>query len=388
MPILVTLSAGHYKGSEVILIQFAYDRDVEMIVRKIKGARWSQQHKRWYLPLGRDYYDMLCNALNGLAEIDPAALRNYLVERKALQAHRPGDRALSKSTVDLLVSAPLCPENLESFKKFQDKIILKGYSRKTLRSYCSEFLFLLRLLGKAPVSDLTREHVQSYLLWLITKKGYSEAHIHTAVNAIKFYFEQVEGKSRELYNVPRPKKPKKLPSILAEEEVLALIRNTANLKHRSLLMTSYAAGLRVSELVRLELKDIDSRRMMLHIRGAKGKKDRMVPLSKVLLETLREYAKVYKPKTFLFEGETGGPYSERSAQQVLAAAKRKAGIQKGGSIHMLRHSYATHLLEHGTDIRYIQSFLGHASLATTMLYTHVSQVKIGDIQSPLDRLGL
>jgi site-specific recombinase XerD len=223
-------------------------------------------------------------------------------------------------------------------------------------------------------------------LWLIKKRGYSEQHVHTSVNALKFYFEQVEGRTKEFYDLPRPKKPQKLPSVLAEGEVIALIKKTPNLKHKALLMTSYSAGLRVSELVHLKIADIDSKRMMLHIRAGKGKKDRMVPLSKRLLEILRQYFQQYRPKVYLFETEKGKAYDTRYAQAVLKEAKQKAGIHKTGSIHLLRHSYATHLLESGTDIRYIQAFLGHNSLQTTMRYTHVSKLKIESIQSPLDKL--
>ncbi len=242
------------------------------------------------------------------------------------------------------------------------------------------------MLGRVPVSSLTKSHIHSYLLWLIKTKGYSEVHVHTAVNALKFYFEKVEGRGREFYDLPRPKKPSKLPQILAEEEVVNLIMKTVNLKHRALLMTSYSAGLRVSELVGLKVADIDSKRMMLHIRCGKGKKDRMVPLSRVLLGTLREYFQSFRPKEYLFEGEKRGAYCTRSAQKVLHEAKRKAGIHKVGSIHSLRHSYATHLLEGGTDIRYIQVFLGHSNLKTTMRYTQVSRVKVESIGSPLDKL--
>ncbi len=168
-------------------------------------------------------------------------------------------------------------------------------------------------------------------------------------------------------------------------EVIALIQKTQNLKHRALLMTAYSAGLRVSELVTLKIQDIDSKRMMLHIRAGKGKKDRMVPLSQKLLLTLRDYFRQYRPNVYLFETESGEAYESRYAQAVLKESKLKAGICKKGSIHLLRHSYATHLLESGTDIRYIQAFLGHNSLQT-MRYTHVSKLKIESIQSPLDKL--
>lgn len=370
-----------------MLLAFPSDRSFELEIRKLSGVKWSQLHESWYLPLNRDSYDTLIKLLKGVAEIDAADLKNYLQQKNALSPI-PANKVISKVRAEILIQYPLCAENLDAFKRFREKIILKGYSPKTLKTYSNEFHYLLRMLDKEPVSSLTKEHVQSYLLWLIRNRRYSEAHIHTAVNALKFYFEQVEGRGTEFYDLPRPKKPQKLPSVLAEEEIISLIRETANLKHRALLMAAYSAGLRVSELVGLELRDIDSKRMMLHIRMAKGKKDRMVPLSKVLLETLRMYFKVYRPKKYLFEGAEGGRYSERSAQQILAEAKKRAGIQKKGSIHMLRHSYATHLLEQGTDIRYIQNFLGHGSLQTTMIYTHVSRIKIGTIQSPLDKLDL
>ena len=177
-----------------------------------------------------------------------------------------------------------------------------------------------------------------------------------------------------------------LPDILAEEEVVTLVKKTGNLKHRALLMTAYSAGLRVSELVNLKLIDIDSKRMMLHIRQGKGNKERMVPLSKGLLETLRQYYSEYRPKEYLFEGEGGRAYSTRSAQAILKQAKSRAKITKKGSVHSLHHSYATHLLEGGTDIRYIQELLGHNSLNTTLRYTHVSKKSIAGIQSPLDKL--
>ncbi|RYD96039.1 MAG: integrase, partial [Sphingobacteriales bacterium] len=217
---------------------------------------------------------------------------------------------------------------------------------------------------------------------------YSDLHVHMAVNALKFYFEQVEGRVKEFYDLPRPKKAQTLPQVLAPEEVERLILREPNLKHRALLMTAYSAGLRVSELVRLRFADIDRARMVLYVRLGKGKKDRMVPLSPVLLKLLEEYVRAYRPREYVFEGEGGGPYSARSAQLVLQAAKRRAGIVKKGSVHMLRHSFATHLLERGTDIRYIQNLLGHSDLRTTARYAHVAKRPLSSIRSPLDDLNL
>lgn len=230
--------------------------------------------------------------------------------------------------------------------------------------------------------------MEAYLLWLLKHKGYSHQHLHTTVNALKFYFEKVQGRAKEFYALPRPQRPLRLPTVLGESEVVRLIQCTQNLKHRALIMTAYAAGLRVSELVGLKIADVDSSRMVILIREGKGGKDRQVRLSEVLLHTLREYVRQYRPHEYLFEGDGGGPYCARSAQKVLAQAKLRAGVRKKGSIHALRHSYATHLLEGGTDVRYIQELLGHNSIKTTLRYTHVSNRQVAAIPSPLDRLPL
>lgn len=382
---MVMLIPFHYKGEECLGISCSLNKDLERSVKKIQGIRWSGEDNCWYLPLSKSSYEIFRTSLRGHGEIDTRQLRKYLEQRKAMGSLIVDGKVSHKRAV-ILKEHPLSQENIDAFRHFQSILLLKGYSKSTIRTYCNEFHFLLRNLRENPVDALGKEHVQSYLLWLMQRKGYSEAHVHTAVNALKFYFEQVAGREKEFYDLPRPKKPSKLPDILAEEEMLSLILGTKNLKHRCLLMTSYSAGLRVSELVGLKITDIDSRRMMIHIRNGKGKKDRMVPLSERLLEALREYYRQYHPREYLFEGEGGGQYSARSAQEVLAQAKKKMGITKKGSIHMLRHSYATHLLESGTDIRYIQALLGHESLMTTMRYTHVSRIQIGNIQSPLDKL--
>ena len=382
---VIMLEPFHYKGIEVIGIDVHCSTYFERIASRLKGARWHREKAVWYLPLNEASYNSIRKGFNEIAVLDTSRLRQYLLQRRVTPIVKQSNR-ISKARAELMILHPLSEANLEAFKQFQEMIVLKGYSEKTLKTYSNEFHYLLRLLGKVAVRELEKQHVKAYLLWLIEKRGYSEAHAHTAVNAIKFYFEKVIDRGREFYDLPRPKKPQKLPSVLAEEEMVDLVQTTTNIKHRALLMAAYSAGLRVSELVNLKIEDIDSKRMVLYVRQGKGKKDRMVPLSKKLLETLRIYYKTYRPKQYLFEGEGGGAYSERSAQLVLAMAKKRAGIRKKGSIHMLRHSYATHLLEAGTDIRYIQAFLGHNSLQTTMIYTHVSRFMIGSIQSPLDRL--
>lgn len=377
----------HVRGQEAMGLPLPLDQELEYTIRKIKGIKWSGAHRLWYLPLTKEQYLVLKEAVKDKAQLDSSLLKQYLEQRKSVQPVLKTGK-INKTRADMLLLQPLSAENLQAFADYQELLQLKGYSSQTLRTYCGEFHLLLRLLRNIAVSELTKEKVQGYLLWLLNKRRYSATHLHTTINALKFYFEQVLGRGREFYDLPRPQKPLKLPAVLAESEVTRIIQQTKNVKHRALLMTAYSAGLRVSELVGLKIIDIDSQRMMIHIHEGKGGKDRMVPLSGVLLNTLREYYSIYKPKEYLFEGDGGGAYSTRSAQEVLKRAKRWAGIQKKGNIHLLRHFYATHLLEAGTDIRYIQVLLGHNSLKTTLRYTHVSNLKLGSIQSPLDRLQL
>jgi integrase/recombinase XerD len=202
----------------------------------------------------------------------------------------------------------------------------------------------LQLLKNKPVNDLTPDDLRRYFLFCFEKLRLTENTLHSRINAIKFYFEQVLGREKFFWEIPRPKKKIELPKIFSQDEVAAIINSTANKKHKTMLMLAYSAGLRVSEVVSLKTMDIDSKRMTILVRQAKGKKDRLAGLSPVLLVMLREYAKEYKPlkNGFLFEGaQKGGCYSTRSLQEILQAAKQKAGVLKPGSIHSLRHSFAT-----------------------------------------------
>ena len=350
-------------------------RAVDDCVRRLPGAR---HDGGWHFPLDRDVLKGLGERVKGLVELDLSLLKIQLGLRKLgmpLQA---------------VVSVPhqMSAVNLLALDRFVKTLALKAYSPATMHHYRQEFQKLLMLLGELDVSSLTTEQVKSYLLWLITKKGYGESHANTAVNAIKFYFEKVLLQPRVVYDLPRPKKPLVLPKVMGKESITRIIQSMDNLKYQSMLMLAYAAGLRVSEIVALKLVDIDSDRMCINIRRAKGKKDRVVALSPILLDHLRDYFRAYRPKEWLFEGQGGGQYSARSVQQVFKDAKALAGVKTPGGIHTMRHSFATHLLESGTDIRFIKDLLGHNSLSTTLRYTHVSLKQITLIKSPLDDLNL
>jgi len=207
------------------------------------------------------------------------------------------------------------------------------------------------------------------------------------MNAIKFYFEQVLHREKFFFEeIPRPKKMSSLPKILSKNDIVKIFSKVDNPKHLLMLKLCYGMGLRVSEIVNLKISDIDSRRMLVHIENAKGKKDRYVTLPSSILDDLRNYYRVYRPKIYLFEGQYGGHYAIRSVQTVFKNAMLKANINKSVGIHGLRHSYATHLLECGTDMFFIQKLLGHSNIKTTEIYAKVSNRQLGNIKSPLDDL--
>jgi integrase/recombinase XerD len=305
--------------------------------------------------------------------------------KKEITSKKEATNSFSLST---LTTRPLCAENIAALHAFKNTLILKAYSPNTVKTYTTEFHVLLRVLSNMPAHQLSSDQVKLYVLWLITKKGYGEAQTHSAINAIKFYYEQVLHRSQMLFQLPRPKKAEQLPKVHDGSIIEKMLRSTSNTKHKTMLMLAYSTGIRLSEIINLELTDIDSARMVVLVRRGKGKKDRHTVLSPLMLQQLRTYYKMYKPKKYLFEGADGGQYGYRSVQEVFKQAKERVGIKIPGGIHTLRHSFATHLMETGTDIRIIQELLGHSKLETTMRYTHVSSAQIQKVTSPLDHLSL
>lgn len=234
--------------------------------------------------------------------------------------------------------------------------------------------------------DLSNEDIRKYLLHLIEDKHYSSGSVNQAFNAIRFLYVELYKRPLVIAGIPRALKDNKLPVVLSQTEILEILKVVKNVKHRAILMVTYSGGLRVGETVKLRLSDIDSKRMMIFVQGAKGRKDRYTLLSEAALAQLREYCREYRPKEYLFEGWNGRKHlSERTAEKVFDDAVEEAGVQKDVSIHSLRHSFATHLLEAGVDIKYIQELLGHSRTRTTEIYTHVSQKVLGKIVSPLDQ---
>jgi site-specific recombinase XerD len=272
------------------------------------------------------------------------------------------------------------------FSVLADELRLRNYSSKTLKAYKSCLRSFIQHIAPKHPKEITNNEIRKYVLYLIETKKLSPATVNQVYNALRFLYVELYKKPFVIGSLPRPQKENKLPSVLSQEEVLKILSNVDNLKHKTMLMLIYSAGLRVGESVNLKINDIDGERKLIHIRAGKGKKDRYTLLSDSVLEMLRIYYKEYKPKEFLFEGQGEREHlSERSIQNVFHRAVAEAGIRKKMSIHGLRHSFATHLLESGVDLRYIQELLGHNSSKTTEIYTHVSKKSLAKIVNPLDQ---
>ncbi len=346
-----------HKGVEVIFIRFDYSTELNQRVRKLVGVQWSQSQKSWYVLDNASYREKF-----GL-EPKPLMGKEVLINIDAI--------------------------NRPALRLYIETLQLKGYSPNTIRTYQNEFAQLLYVMKDKNVDDLSATRLRDYFLYCINTLKLSENTLHSRINAVKFYFEQVLKREKFFFDIPRPKKKNILPNVLAISQVEKLFSQLENLKHKTMLFLAYSAGLRVSEVVNLKIKDIHSERMVINIKGAKGKKDRTVVLSEGILELLRKYYKTYQPNDWLFEGQyKNEAYSTRSLQQIFHRAKTKAKIMQPVTFHSLRHSYATHLHERGTDIKIIQELLGHNDINTTLRYTHVSNITLEKIVSPFDQLNL
>ena len=382
-------------------------------VRKIKKARWSRTHKCWYVPLSKEKYNEVFFAFKGLVTIEQSELHQYLAARKNVNSidsspvkkqepktslpvrtiSRPAIAAQSSKDKEVIVykGGRINIVNAHIIPAMEQQLKLKAYSPSTIKTYLGEMTQLLTILKNIPADDLTPEHLKRYLVHCYEKLKLTENTLHSRMNAMKFYYEQVSYREKFFWEIPRPKKQLQLPRFFSQHDIIAIIKTTKNLKHKVMLMLAYSVGLRVSEVVCMKTMHVDEGRMSILIEQAKGKKDRMAVLSPVLLVILREYIKEYKPDPagYLFAGQNAGePYSTRSMQLVLAAAKEKAGILKPGSVHALRHSFATHLLDKGADVTLIMKLLGHNDIKTTLRYLHVTNRDMLQIISPLDDLNL
>ena len=273
-----------------------------------------------------------------------------------------------------------------NFTEIKQKLRYKRYSPNTIRTYISCLEQFNRFI-KSEKLQINEPVIYQYLMGLVAK-GYSRSSQNQHINAIKFYLEKVLKQKQKSYYIERPLKKRMLPTVLSEQEIQLIFSNIKNLKHKAILSLIYSSGIRIGEALNLTINDLDSDRMLISIRRGKGEKDRMVPMASNVLKLQRVYYKEYKPVNYLFNGNENGPYSATSVRNVLKRAVYKSYIKKNVTPHALRHSYATHLLEKGTDLRYIQVILGHSSVKTTEIYTHVSTKNLQAIKSPIEEMQL
>ena len=385
-----------HRNAENIGVYFKKNAALQQIVRQQPGAKWSQTNKCWYIPLSQSSYLALISTLKSIAHVNNAALRAYLLKKQTIGQAIPaapnvGEPKKMAAAKPLALSPAwqLSAQNIQALANFVQRLQLKTYSPSTIKTYQNEFMQLLKILKRKHVDTLTVADLKRYMVFAMQKQHITENTAHSRLNALKFYFEQVLGREKFFWDIPRPKKALQLPKLLNEDEIRRLFNALTNKKHKAMLFTAYSAGLRVSEIVNLKITAIDSKRMQIFVANGKGKKDRYVNLSPVLLDILRNYVKCYQPApvVYLFEsGQTLQAYPTRTVQQVFTNAKIKAGIKKEVGVHSLRHSFATHLLDKGTDIKYIKDLLGHFDIRTTERYLHVSKQQLVNIISPFDDL--
>lgn len=368
----VTLLRDRHLNKEVIKINFSYDENIKEYLKSLSIVNWSKTLKSFYIIETSGNKKTLYNHLrNKNLFVDYSSLKNKTVKKETLNSK------ISFPNLSLKVR-----KDLEKFRRWLQQ---KRLSQNTVNTYFEVSSTYLRFCELKNIDPFTQKSIEIFNFEYIFKTGKSISYQNQCINGIKKYFEYNKIEVTSM-NIERPRKEKKLPEVLSINEIKGILQNTVNLKHRALLSLIYSGGLRIGEALELKIKDIDSKRMLIHIKQAKGKKDRYTLLSKNFLSLLREYYKVYKPKYYLFEGQSGSKYSHTSAQAVLRKSLEKSGIKKKVTLHTLRHSFATHLLEKGTDIRYIQELLGHSSPKTTMIYTHVTESSIKNIKNPFDDL--
>jgi len=353
--------------NRILRIYFVYHPTLKEDIKKIALSRWNSSENCWTIP----YSERNVETIRILSQINELKFDYQLISKTEGVPRQPKHAGYLR-----------CPvQYIEKLKELR-------YSINTQNVYTDLFEEFINYYPDKTVSEITEEEVINFLRYLVNDRKISTSYQNQSINAIKFYYERVLGGKRKIYLIERPRKEKYLPEVLSEEEVVAILKTISNIKHKALIMTIYSGGLRISELINLKIKDIDSNRMQIRVTQSKGKKDRYTLLSKKTLLTLRQYFAEYKPKDWLFEGENGGQYADRSIQNILRTAVKKAGIKKRITVHTLRHSFATHLLENGTDLRYIQNLLGHSSSKTTEIYTHITTKGFDQIKNPLDKLEI
>lgn len=360
----ITVKKGVHRNHYQLFIYFDYNTYLIKLVKSITNARWSNSNKCWYVSYDKENLKTIFSVFKNKAIVNS----DVMFEKQAFDTEMTQKKG-TKNTIP------------ESYIKLLKR---RRYSENTIKIYTSSFQNFLHFIEPKSINEIDETMIRKYQDYLVEKKNVSVSTQNVAINSIKFYFEKVLGNQQQNYYIERPRKPKQLPKIISEAEVFAILKEIDNLKHKLIVSLLYSSGLRMSELLNLRKIDISYSKNIIFVRGGKGKKDRTTILAEHLKLLMKRYLDEFKPNYWLFEGFYRKKYSASSVNKVIKNAALKAGVEKNVSAHILRHSFATHLLEQGVDLRYIQKLLGHSKSKTTEIYTHVSNKSLAKIKSPFD----
>lgn len=375
------------KESSLLLVKFE-DISSNHIITKIPQRRWSTSRKAWVVPNTRQNVTMIGHLfgkencvfakeiiLQYKPSITTSEINNYFSRYRKTWANKPSYQDICKHPI---ISA------------LEQSMRVRNYSYKTIGNYRSQLIKLIHYFYEIDLKHLTKAKFEQYLDFLVNKRRLSASSVNVVINAYKYYRENLLGLESNVYfEMPKIIKAKQLPTVLSKEEIELILLKTKSLKYRTIFSLIYSAGLRISEATNLKISDINKYNKTIFIKNGKGKKDRYVVLSDKILELLRLYYIEHRPKVYLFENELDDEaLSQRSIQIVFSNVLKQCRLNKNATIHTLRHSFATHLLESGVNIRHIQELLGHSDLNTTMRYTHVRSEALKLVNSPFDLLNI
>ena len=357
-------------------IEFRPDKVLNALVKEIPDIKWEKEFQIAYVPNTPTHLSAIFDIFKGVAWVDG---KYFFKDRPN---HHPvrEDRLM---TIEEFENRKTSPGYRTVPPTYLQKLELKKYSLNTAKTYVQLFEKFINHYSSKNLIELNEKDIQDYIQQGM-RSGKSDSWVNQTINSIKFYYEIVLNMPSRYYAFDRPKQREKLPEVLSKNEVKAIIEATDNIKHKCILSLLYSGGLRIGELLNLKPSDINSERMVIRVENAKGGKDRYTLLSSSALEDLRTYYKLHKPQEYLFEGLKGGQYGSTSVRKILKKACHIANIKRKVTPHTLRHSFATHLLEQGTDLRSIQTLLGHNNINTTEIYTHVANNVMNTVKNPLD----
>ena len=365
-----------HRGESRIFIYTPNTPEMRSMIKSLNGAKWSSTHRAWHIEDNNYATYRIIEVFKGKAWVDFTELnreRNF--ERAVYERHRPP-----------AILNDIAQRELDRYKEY---LHAKRYSKNTRETYFYMVKTFFGYYSDMDPTDITNEDLNAFMQDYVVARRYSVPYQRQMTSALKSYYLTRQDRAIELDKIPSIKKERRLPKVLSKKEVEGLLNATTNLKHKAILSVMYGCGLRVGEVIELRLEDILGKQHRLFVRNGKGRKDRSVNISDKILHLLRSYYRQYKPRSgYLFESPQGRRYSAASINKFIKRSAAKAGINRNITCHMLRHSYATHLLESGVDLRYIQELLGHGSSKTTEIYTYVSNEKLESVKSPFDDLDV